>query len=120
MQRRGVALPGSALMNDIGRQQALWDVIEEFDGKLQHRTRLVEKLTKDPPRNEIRASDTSPSQPQFLRLKEVMPRVGLRVNTIYRYVARAAFPAPRRFGRSSFWVTEATRRHKEVTTAMMA
>jgi prophage regulatory protein len=94
-----------ALMKDIARQQALWDVIEKFDGKLQHLVTLVEKLAKDPPRREIPARETSPSQPQFLRLKEVMAHVGLRVGTIYRYVARGAFPKPRKFGRSSFWVT---------------
>jgi prophage regulatory protein len=94
-----------ALMKDIARQQALWDAIQKFDGKLQHLTHLVEKLARDPLRREIRAPETSSAQPQFLRLKEVMARVGLRVNTIYRYVARGAFPRPRKFGRSSFWVT---------------
>jgi prophage regulatory protein len=94
-----------ALMKDIARQQALWDVIQKFDGKLEHLTRLVEKLAQSPPRHEIRAPQTSPSQPQFLRLKEVMAHVGLRVTTIYRYVANGGFPRPRKFGRSSFWVT---------------
>jgi hypothetical protein len=32
-----------ALMKDIARQQALWHVIQKFDGKLEHLTRLVEK-----------------------------------------------------------------------------
>ena len=94
-----------ALMQDIARQQALWDVIQKFDAKLQYLTKLVEKLAKDLPRHEIRAAETSTSQPQFLRLKEVMARVGLRVTTIYRYIARGAFPKPRKFGRSSLWVT---------------
>jgi predicted DNA-binding transcriptional regulator AlpA len=40
-----------------------------------------------------------------MRLKEVTARIGLRVNTIYRYMAREAFPKPSKFGRSSFWVT---------------
>jgi prophage regulatory protein len=96
-----------ALMLDIGRQQALWDVIQKFDAKLQHLTDLVEKLAKEPPRHEVRAPSNAPSQPRFLRLNEVMARVGLRVNTIYRYVAKGAFPRPRKFGRSSFWVTAA-------------
>ena len=91
-------------MKDIARQQALWDVIQKFDGKLQHLTRLVEKLAKDPPRDEIRVAETV-TPPQFLRLKEVMARVGLRVSTIYRYVATGGFPKPRKFGRSSLWVT---------------
>jgi prophage regulatory protein len=94
-----------ALMQDIARQQALWDVIQKFDDKLQHLTDLVEELAKDPPRPEVRAASNSSAQPQFLRLKEVMASVGLRVNTIYRYVARGAFPRPRKFGRSSFGVT---------------
>jgi prophage regulatory protein len=94
-----------ALMKDIARQQALWDVIQKFDGKLEHLTRLVEKLAQNPPSREIRAPETSRSQPQFLRLKEVMARVGLRVNTIYRHLASGAFPRPRKVGRSSFWVT---------------
>ena len=34
-----------------------------------------------------------------------MALVGLRVNTVYRYVVSGAFPKPRKFGRSSFWVT---------------
>jgi prophage regulatory protein len=38
-------------------------------------------------------------------LKEVMVRVGLRVTTIYRYVAIGGFPKPRKFGRASLWVT---------------
>jgi excisionase family DNA binding protein len=94
-----------ALMQDIARQQALWDAIQKFDASLKHLTDLVEKLAKDPPRHEIRAPSNSPSQPQFLRLKEVMARVGLRVNTIYRYMAKGAFPIQRKIGRSSFWVT---------------
>jgi prophage regulatory protein len=94
-----------ALMKDIARQQTLWDAIQKFDGKLQYLTELVEKLAKEPARLAIRPTETSPSHPQFLRLKEVMARVGLRVNTIYRYVAKGAFPRPRKFGRSSFWVT---------------
>jgi prophage regulatory protein len=40
-----------------------------------------------------------------LRLKDVMVRVGLRVTTIYRYVAIGGFPKPRKFGRPSLWVT---------------
>jgi len=92
-------------MKDIARQQAVWDVIQNFDGKLEHLTRLVEKLAQKEPRHEIRAPETSRSQPQFLRLKEVMALAGLRVNTVYRYVASGAFPRPRKFGRSSFWVT---------------
>jgi prophage regulatory protein len=94
-----------ALMKDIARQQALWDVIQKFDSKLQHLTHLVEKLGLNLRRHEIRAPESSPLQPQFLRLKEVMARVGLRLNTIYRYIAKGAFPRPRKFGRSSFWVT---------------
>jgi hypothetical protein len=35
-----------ALMKDIARQQALWDVIQKFDAKLQHLTALVEKLAQ--------------------------------------------------------------------------
>jgi prophage regulatory protein len=95
-----------ALMRDIARQQSLCEVIQKFDEKLERLTRLVEKLAIDPPPGEIRASRGSSSRAQFMRLKEVMARVGLRVNTIYRYVARGAFPRPRKFGRSSFWVTE--------------
>jgi predicted DNA-binding transcriptional regulator AlpA len=34
-----------------------------------------------------------------------MALVGLRVNSTYRYVAAGAFPRPRKFGRSSFWVS---------------
>jgi predicted DNA-binding transcriptional regulator AlpA len=97
-----------ALMKDIARQQALWDAIQKFDGELQHLTHLVEKLGENAQyesRREFRVAETSPSQPQFLRLKEVMARVGLRVGTLYRYVAAGAFPSPRKFGRSSFWVT---------------
>jgi prophage regulatory protein len=93
-----------ALMMDLARQQALWDVIQKFDGKLQHLTHLVEKLGANASRREIRVAE-SPTPPQFLRLKEVMARVGLRVSTIYRYVALGAFPRPRKFGRSSLWVT---------------
>lgn len=94
-----------ALMKDIARQQAPWDVIQKIDDKLAHLTGLVENLSRDPSRHAIRVPETSPSQPQFLRLKEVMARVGLRVNSIYRYVAAGSFPRPRKFGRSSFWVT---------------
>jgi prophage regulatory protein len=94
-----------ALMKDIARQQALWDIIQKFDGKLEYLTTLVERLAKDPPRHESGRAEPSPSQPQFLRLKQVMARVGLRVNTIYRHVASGAFPRPRKVGRSSFWVT---------------
>jgi excisionase family DNA binding protein len=93
-----------ALMKDIARQQALWDVIRKFDGKLEYLTTLVEKLTRDEPRREVRVTETS-NPPQFLRLKDVMARVGLRVSTIYRYVATGGFPKPRKFGRSSLWVT---------------
>ena len=93
-----------ALMKDIARQQALWDVIQKFDGKLQYLTTLVEKLARNPPPREIRAAETS-TPPQFLRLKDVMARVGLRVTTIYRYVASGGFPRPRKFGRASLWVT---------------
>jgi prophage regulatory protein len=94
-----------ALMKDIARQQVLWDVIQKFDGKLQHLTTLVEKLAQNPPPCEARVAEASAPQAQFLRLKEVTARIGLRVNTIYRYMARGAFPRPRKFGRSSFWVT---------------
>jgi predicted DNA-binding transcriptional regulator AlpA len=93
-----------ALMKDIARQQALWDIIHKFDGKLEYLTTLVEKLTRDEPRRDVRVIETS-NPPQFLRLKEVMARVGLRVSTIYRYVALGGFPKPRKFGRSSLWVT---------------
>jgi predicted DNA-binding transcriptional regulator AlpA len=93
-----------ALMQDIARQQALWDVIQKFDGKLQYLTTLVEKLSKNPLPREISAASNSPS-PQFLRLKDVMARVGLRVTTIYRYAATGGFPKPRKFGRASLWVT---------------
>jgi prophage regulatory protein len=98
-----------ALMKDIARQQALWDAIERFDGKLEHLTRLVEKLNgrigdHNASRRENRVAQTS-SPAQFMRLKEVMARIGLRVNTVYRYMAQGAFPKPRKFGRSSFWVT---------------
>jgi predicted DNA-binding transcriptional regulator AlpA len=34
-----------------------------------------------------------------------MALVGLRVNTVYRSVVSGAFPKPRKFGRSSCWVT---------------
>jgi Helix-turn-helix domain len=34
------------LMRDIARQQALWDVIQKFDVKLQHLLALVEKLSE--------------------------------------------------------------------------
>lgn len=93
-----------ALMKDIARQQALWDVIQNFEGKLQNLTHLVEKLESHASLREIRVAETV-TPPQFLRLKEVMARVGVRVNTIYRYMARGAFPKPRKFGRSSLWVT---------------
>ena len=93
-----------ALMRDIARQQALWDVIQKFDGKLQHLLTLVEELGQNASRREIRVAEMS-TPPQFLRLKEVMARVGLRVSTIYRYVALGGFPKPRKFGRSSLWVT---------------
>lgn len=93
-----------ALMKDIARQQALWDVIQKFDGKLQHLLTVVEKLGLDASRRQIQVAESS-TPPQFLRLKEVMARVGLRVTTIYRYMARGAFPRPRKFGRSSLWVT---------------
>ncbi len=93
-----------ALMKDIARQQALWDVIQKFDGKLQYLTQLVERLSENASRREIRVAEIS-TPPQFLRLKEVMARVGLRVTTIYRYIARGAFPRPRKFGRTSLWVT---------------
>jgi prophage regulatory protein len=94
-----------ALMKDIARQQALWDVIQRFDGKLEHLTRLVEKLAQKEPPREIRVADRPTCPPQFLRLKDVMAQVGLRVSSIYRYVALGAFPKPRKFGRSSLWVT---------------
>jgi hypothetical protein len=68
----------------------LWDVIQKFDGKLQHLTHLVEKLGENASRREIRVAEIS-TPPQFLRLKEVMARVGLRVTTIYRFVAHGAF-----------------------------
>jgi hypothetical protein len=68
-----------ALMKDIARQQALWDVIQKFDGKLEHLTRLVEKLGANPPaRHETRLPETSSRQPQFLRLKEEFMRYLLR------------------------------------------
>jgi prophage regulatory protein len=94
-----------ALMKDIARQQALWDVIQKFDSKLQHLTALVEKLAQNPPPREVRPSEASAQQAQFLRLKEVTARIGLRSTTIYHYVALGAFPRPRKFGRSSRWVT---------------
>ena len=93
-----------ALMKDIGRHQALWDIIHKFDGKHQYLTTLVEKLSRDEPRRAVRVTETL-NPPQFLRLKEVMARVGLRVSTIYRYVATGGFPKLRKFGRSSLWVT---------------
>ena len=93
-----------ALMRDIVRQQALWDVVQKFDGKLQYLTTLVEKFAREEPHREVRVTDSS-AAPQFLRLREVMARVGLRVSTIYRYVALGGFPKPRKFGRSSLWVT---------------
>ena len=93
-------------MKDIARQQALWDVIQKFDGKLEHLTRLVEKLGANAqPRHETRTPEVSPRQPQFLRLKEVTALIGLRVTTVYRYMGRGAFPQPRKFERSSYWVT---------------
>jgi predicted DNA-binding transcriptional regulator AlpA len=94
-----------ALMMDIAEQQHLRDAIQKLDESLRNLTQLVEKLGANAPRHDTRAPPIAPSQPQFLRLKEVMARVGLRVNTIYRYVARGAFPNARKFGRSSFWVT---------------
>jgi hypothetical protein len=48
-------------MKDIARQQALWDIIQKFDGKLEHLTRLVEKLAQKEPRHEIRAPETARS-----------------------------------------------------------
>ena len=92
-------------MKDIARQRALWDIIQKFDGKLEHLTRLVEKLAQKEPPREIRIADRPTGPPQFLRLKDVMAQVGLRVSSIYRYVALGAFPKPRKFGRSSLWVT---------------
>ena len=94
-----------ALMKDIARQQALWDAIQKFDGKLQHLTSLADKLVQNTSRPEIRVTEVSTVQPQFIRLKEVMARVGLRVSTLYRYIARGGFPRPRKFGRSSLLVT---------------
>jgi prophage regulatory protein len=94
-----------ALMKDIARQQALWDIIQKFDGKLEYLTTLVEKLARDPPPREIRVPEKSTLLPQFLRLKDVMGQVGLRVSSIYRYISLGAFPKPRKFGRTSLWVT---------------
>jgi hypothetical protein len=50
-------------MKDIARQQALWDIIQKFDGKLEHLTRrLVEKLGQNPPPREARVAESSASQ----------------------------------------------------------
>jgi prophage regulatory protein len=94
-----------ALMKDIARQQALWDSIQKFDSKIEHLTRLVEKLAPNPRPRDVRVAESLAPQAQFLRLKEVIARIGLRSTTIYHYVSLGAFPKPRKFGRSSLWVT---------------
>lgn len=44
---------------------------------------------------------------RFLRLPEVMKLVGLKKSTIYLYIAKAQFPAPRKIGkRISVWLAE--------------
>jgi hypothetical protein len=48
-----------ALIRDIARQQALWDVIQKFEGKLQHLVTLVEKLGQQASRREIRVAESS-------------------------------------------------------------
>src|SRR5579883_2847346 len=93
-----------ALMKDIARQQALWDVIQKFEGKLQHLTTLVEKLVQSTPRSTIRVAEVA-NPPQFLRLKDIIARIGLRSTTIYRYMALGVFPKPRKLGHTSLWVT---------------
>jgi prophage regulatory protein len=41
---------------------------------------------------------------RFLRLPEVMQLVGLKKSTIYLYISKAQFPAPRKIGtRISVW-----------------
>jgi len=63
-----------ALMRDIARQQALWDAIQKFDGKLQQLTHLVEKLIANSTQPTIRVAEAS-SPAQFLRIKEVTAEV---------------------------------------------
>lgn len=92
-----------ALMKDIARQQALWELFEKFDAKLQYLVTLMEKLAQKAPPEATRHREPFDA-PHFLRLKEVTARVGLRVTSIYRYIALGAFPKPRKFGRSSLWV----------------
>jgi prophage regulatory protein len=93
-----------ALMKDIARQQALWDLFEMLDAKLHYLMTLMEKLAQKVPPDANRPREPFDA-PHFLRLKEVTARVGLRVTSIYRYIALGAFPKPRKFGRSSLWVT---------------
>lgn len=91
-----------ALMRDIARQQTLWDSLQKLDGKLQYVAGLVEKLSQNASRQTSAAEPAI--SPQFLRLKDIVALVGLRVSTIYRYMALGAFPKPKKFGRSSLWV----------------
>jgi len=93
-----------ALMKDIARQQTLWDAIQKFDAKLQHLLTLVERLALEASRRETRVAEVS-TPAQFLRIKEVTARIGLRTTTIYRYIALGAFPRPRKVGHASLWVT---------------
>jgi predicted DNA-binding transcriptional regulator AlpA len=93
-----------ALMKDIARQQALWELFEKFDAKLQCLVTLMETLVQKAPPEATQRREPFDA-PHFLRLKEVTARVGLRVTSIYRYIALGAFPKPRKFGRSSLWVT---------------
>jgi prophage regulatory protein len=93
-----------ALMRDIAQQHGLWDAIQKLDRKFEHLTELIQKLVRDEPCREARVAESTAS-PQFLRLKEVMARVGLRVTTLYRYMTLGAFPRPRKFGNASRWVT---------------
>lgn len=93
-----------ALIKDIARQQALWDLFEKFDAKLRYLVTLMEKLAQKAPPEATQRREPFDA-PHFLRLKEVTARVGLRMTCIYRYIALGAFPKPKKFGRSSLWVT---------------
>jgi len=87
-----------ALMRDIARQQVLFDVLEKLDVKLEHLTRLIERLVANAPRREIRATEASTIQPQFMRSKDVMARVGLACARCTDGWPRAPSRSPERLG----------------------
>ncbi len=58
-----------ALMRDIARQQALWNLLEKFDAKLQYPVTMTEKLAQKTPPEGIRRLEPFDA-PHFLRLKD--------------------------------------------------